>query len=267
MKEYLFSIIKDVELPNQKLNLMREYLQAYILKILFDAGFFHDAAFVGGTALRFLYNLPRFSEDLDFSLVEPGKKYSFVKTIEKTKYELEKSGYIVEVKYREESTVNYAFVKFQDILFESGVSALKNQKLSVKLEIDTKPPRGAGVDNIITNKFFPISFTAYDKSSLLSGKIHCLLSRKYTKGRDYFDLGWYLTKWADLEPNYELLKNSLKQTNWQGVMPDKSNWKKLLLEVIDKTDWKTVNKDVKNFLETESDLKILNKENIIKLLS
>jgi len=267
MKEYLFTLINDVELPAQKLNLMREYLQAYILKILFEAGFFHDAAFVGGTALRFLYGLPRFSEDLDFSLVPPSQKFAFIKTIEKTKYELEKAGYVVEVRYSEENTVNYAFVKFQDLLFELGVSALKNQKLSIKLEIDTKPPSGAVIENIITNKFFPISFTAYDKASLLSGKIHCLLTRKYTKGRDYFDLGWYLTKWADLEPNYELLKNSLEQTDWQGAMPDKSNWKKLLLEVVSKTDWKIVNKDVKNFLETESDLKIFNQENLIKLLS
>lgn len=261
------AIIKDAERPNQKLNLIREYLQAYILKILFDAGFFHDAAFVGGTALRFLYNLPRFSEDLDFSLVRPGKKYSFVKTIGKTKYELEKSGYVVEVKYNEENTVNYAFVKFQDLLFELGISALKNQKLSIKLEVDTKPPSGAVVDNIITNKFFPISFAAYDKASLLSGKLHCLLSRKYTKGRDFFDLGWYLTRWPNLEPNYELLKKSLEQTNWPGARLDQSNWKKLLLDVVNKTEWKIVNKDVKNFLETETDLKIFNKENLIKLLS
>ncbi|MFH1826659.1 MAG: nucleotidyl transferase AbiEii/AbiGii toxin family protein, partial [bacterium] len=162
MKEYLFELVKDIELPNQKINLAREYLQAYILKTLFEAGFFHEAAFVGGTALRFLYGLPRFSEDLYFSLVKPGKKYPFVKTIEKIKYELEKSGYIVEVKFSEENTVNFAFVKFQDLLFELGVSALKNQKLSIKLEIDTKPPRGAVIENIITNKFFPISFAAYD---------------------------------------------------------------------------------------------------------
>ena len=147
----------------------------------------------------------------------------------------------------------------------AGVSSIKEQKLSIKIEIDTNPPEGAVLKTNIVNKYFPISFLSYDIASLFAGKLHALLSRKYTKGRDFFDIGWYLSKWKDLSPNIILLQNALKQTGWGKEFPSKANWRDFLYKVIKEADWKKVKQDVENFLERPSDMDIFNQENILKL--
>ncbi len=74
----------------------------------------------------------------------------------------------------------------------------------IKLKVDTNPPAGAKLKTEEENKFFPVAFWAYDISSLFAGKINAILCRNYTKGRDFFDLGWYLSRWKDIEPNMPL---------------------------------------------------------------
>lgn len=265
MKDYILELVSQKEGYNAKLNLMREYLQAYILNIMHNEGVFRSTAFLGGTALRFLYGLPRFSEDLDFSL--DGKpQISFSALLKKIVLELESAGYSISSVYNDRKNVNSAFIKFAGLMFEAGISPLKSQNFSVKIEIDNNPPQGASCEVKIVNKYFPISFLSYDVKSLFAGKIHAVLSRKYTKGRDYFDLGWYLTKWQTLQPNFELLANALRQTKWKQAIPDEGTWQQILYEVVDKADWSAVKKDVENFLENQSDLTVFTKENVLGLL-
>lgn len=266
MKDYLLELVAKQSGYNAKLNAMREYLQAYTLRIMHDDGLFRTTAFLGGTALRFLYNLPRFSEDLDFSLAK-GRGHRFSDIIEGVKEELVSSGYNAAVTSNEGKTVCNSFIRFEGLLYEAGLSPLKSQKFSIKIEIDTNPPEGAVLKTHIITKYFPISFLSYDLPSLFSGKIHALLSRKYTKGRDFFDLGWYLSKWKDLTPNFTLLENALKQTGWQGEIPSENTWKNFLSKVVHEVDWKKVKQDVENFLENPRDLEIFTKENVLKLLS
>ena len=151
-------------------------------------------------------------------------------------------------------------------MFEGGISPLKSQNFSVKIEIDNNPPRGAIFETQLVNKYFPISFLSYEIKSLFAGKLHALLSRKYAKGRDYFDLGWYLSKWKGIEPNFTLLKNALKQTGWSGEMPDQDNWRELIYKIVGNADWKKIGQDVGQFLENPSDLDIFTKDNIMGLL-
>ncbi len=151
-------------------------------------------------------------------------------------------------------------------MFEAGISPLKSQKFSIKIEIDSKPPEGAILEIQLVNKYFPISFLSYDIKSLFGGKLHALLSRKYAKGRDYFDLGWYLSKWRGIEPNFVLLKNALQQTSWSGELPDKDNWRELIYKVVERVDWKKVKQDVEQFLENPLDLNIFTQENVMRLL-
>lgn len=224
MKDFVLELASQKQGYNPKLNTMREYLQAYILRIMHDEGIFRSAAFLGGTALRFLYGLPRFSEDLDFSLAK-NPPIVFARLIKKVTAELSAAGYNVSAGYDDKNNVNSAFIRFSGLMFEAGLSALKGQKLSIKIEIDNNPPKGAVLITQIVNKYFPISFLSYDTKSLFAGKLHALLNRRYTKGRDYFDLGWYLSKWKDIEPNLGLLKNSLKQTGWDKDYPDKDSWR------------------------------------------
>ena len=164
-------------------------------------------------------------------------------------------------------TVQSAFVKFGGLLHEAGLSPLKTQKFSIKIEIDTNPPEGAVFATQIVNKFFPIAFLSYDLPSFLSGKTHALLSRKYTKGRDFFDLGWYLSRFKALAPNFKLLHNALIQTGYTGKMPGENDWRECLGYIVQKADWKLVHRDVANFLENPKDADVFTKENVLRLLA
>jgi len=267
MKDYCIELVSRQTGFNAKLNTMREYLQAYALRVLHEEGMFRYAAFLGGTALRFLYGLPRFSEDLGFSLAKNERSFSFINSAKKVKDEFLASGYNVSAVYNEEKAVQNVFLKFEGLMYEAGLSPLKKQNLSIKIEIDTNPPDGADTQTQIVNKYFPISFLSYNINSLFAGKLHAILCRKYTKGRDLFDLGWYLSKWKDLTPNFTLLKNALIQTGWGREFPTADNWRNILFDVVRKLDWEKAEKDVKSFLENPSDMDILSKENILKLIS
>lgn len=266
MKDYCLELVSKQTTSNAKLNVMREYLQAYILRNMYEYGIFLTTAFLGGTALRFLYGIGRYSEDLDFSLTQQESGYTFAKILARMKEDLLAAGYDVFVTYNDGKVVNHAFIKFAGLLYEIGLSPLKSQKFSIKLEIDTNPPQGASLQTQIVNKYFPISFLSYDLESLFAGKLHAVLSRKYAKGRDYFDLGWYLSKWKDLAPNFDLLANALRQTGWKETMPTKDTWRQVVYKAVHKTDWDAVRKDVENFLENQADLLVFTKENVLGLL-
>jgi predicted nucleotidyltransferase component of viral defense system len=265
MKEYLLELVSTKQGFNAKMNTMREYLQAYLLRILHDQGFFRTTAFLGGTVLRFLYQIPRFSEDLDFSRVQlPESPLSqLMKVIQR---ELTLAGYTVSISYKEAKTVQLAMIRYEKLLYETGLSPLLSQKFSVKLEIDTNPPKGAILQTEIVNRYFPLAFLTYDLASLFAGKINALLSRKYTKGRDFFDLGWYLSRWRELVPNLELLRNGLQQSGYPKEMPTLQNWRHFLYQLVEQVDWEKVQRDVENFLENPSDLAIFSKENLLRLL-
>ena len=265
MKDYCLELAAAQKSGTAKYNAMREYLQAYVLRIMHNRGAFQSMAFVGGTALRFLYDLPRFSEDLDFSL---HKKLAvpFAGLMNAIKQELILAGYEADADYNETRTVQSAFVKFEGLMYEAKLSPMKSRKFSIKIEVDTKPPKGAVLTTQIVNKFFPIAFLSYDLPSLLAGKIHALLSRKYTKGRDYFDIAWYLSRFKTLSPNFKLLHNALTQTGYAKKMPTENDWRKYLSDVVQRSDWKTVHKDVDNFLENSQDMDIFTKENVLKII-
>src|SRR5579864_5046145 len=118
-----------------KVNFLREFLQLDILRILDEKGYFNKIAFVGGTALRILYDLRRFSEDLDFSVTEPSD-FSFSKMIEAIAKELQYENIAIETICKDSKTVGSAFIKFKGLPHELGLSSLKDQKLFIKLEID-----------------------------------------------------------------------------------------------------------------------------------
>lgn len=265
MKEYALELAAGQGGYSAKLNTMREYMQAYALRVMHDNGVFRSAAFIGGTALRFLYNLPRFSEDIDLSAAAK-TAIVFDDIVEKLKEEFQRAGYDVSVVYNDKKTVQHVFLKFAGLLYEAGLSPLKDQKISIKIELDTNPPGGAITETRIVNKYFPIAFMTYDVPSLFTGKMHALLSRKYTKGRDFFDLGWYLSRWQDLSPNMNLLRNALIQTGWERDIPNKDSWREFLRATVEEADWKKVIDDVESFLERPADLDIFSRDNILRLI-
>lgn len=265
MKDHLLQTVRTAPVE-QRANLAREYLQIYLLRILHEAGGTADLAFVGGTALRVLHRLPRFSEDLDFSLEPTAKRPrpDVARLFARVGRSLSDAGYDIAVKEKAERTVAHAFFRFRGIPREVGWSRDPGQALSIKLEIDLRPPRGATVETTLVHRFFPVSLRHHDLPSLLAGKLHAILARRWAKGRDWFDLVWYLTEHAGLEPNLVLLRNALEQTGHAALRRD--DWRHAVIDRLEALDWKAVLADLRPFVERRADLDMLSKEAIRKLL-
>ncbi|MFH1541083.1 MAG: nucleotidyl transferase AbiEii/AbiGii toxin family protein [Elusimicrobiota bacterium] len=263
MYELLKEKFKNVVDIEEKTNKVREYLQILSLKILFDHNFFDNSAFVCGTALRIIYDLRRFSEDLDFCLINK-KNYSFGNIIDVLGKELNRYGLKVESTKKENNTVNVCMLKFTDLLNELKISSIKGQKLSIKIEIDTNTPHGWETMLTPINKSFMFAIRHFDLSSLYATKLHACFYRKYTKGRDFYDLVWYLGK--KTVPNFKLLNNAIKQTEDKSLNINKNNFKEFLSKNIEKVDFKVIKKDVEHFLEDKNELKLLEKNIILQLV-
>ncbi|MBU0712747.1 nucleotidyl transferase AbiEii/AbiGii toxin family protein [bacterium] len=267
MKEQIKYILQNSHNPQQARLLLREYLQHVILRQLFEMKLLQELVFQGGTALRIIYGLNRFSEDLDFQLLNAPSRYSITATILKLRRNLEKQGYLISDTSVNEKTVSSTFIWFEGLLAEFGLSLHSNEKLSVKIDLDTNPPDGYGKQAILINRYFPFSLIQHDLPSFLSGKLHAVLQRAYTKGRDYYDLVFLLSRWKGLKPNIPFLSNTLTQTGYSGEPVTEQNWREIILRRINETEWDEVINDVEPFLESNVDLQLLTRENLIQLLS
>ena len=216
MKNDALRLVQSIADPTDRLNLLREYIQALILRSLHESQAFTSIAFVGGTALRFLFNLPRFSEDLDFFL-ESEKEYRPLVWMQKVKRDLHYQGYEVSISWNDRSAVHVAWVGIPNLMKEAGLSGHPEEKLSVKIEIDTNPPKGAMCASTLINRHTLFAVRHYDLPSLMAGKVNALLTRPLCKGRDWYDLVWYRSQRPPVEPNIELLGNALGQ---HGVLLD-----------------------------------------------
>lgn len=266
MKEILKGIIGESESPLKARNEMREYLQARVLSIMQREGAMVPLAFHGGTALRFLYSLPRHSEDLDFALEGRPELYnleSYTRAIER---EFHREGYEVDIKQSEDRSVHSAWIRFVGLIYELGLSGHETEIFSIKLEVDTSPPKGAGLKTTLVRRRVMLQLQHHDRASLLAGKIHAILQRPYTKGRDLYDMLWYQSDPGWPEPNLILLNNALSQTDWQGPSLTKENWKAVVRECVEVLDWEKARADVAPFLERGEELELLTKENLLSNL-
>lgn len=238
----------------EKINRVREFLQIAVLKIIYDKGYFNNLAFIGGTALRFLFNLKRFSEDLDFSLIKK-KDYNFLKVNSQIEHDLNLYGLQVETKINQDRTVQNTFLKFKGLLKALGLSALDEQKLSIKIEVDSNPPKGWHLETSLFNRIYLLNLTHFNLPSLYATKLHACFYRKYAKGRDFYDLVWYIGK--KIEPNYLLLNNAIKQTENINPKLNEKNFKQFLLDKLAKVDFLAIKRDVERFLEDRVELRLL----------
>ncbi len=212
------------ETTSGMVNSVREIMQSLALLGLWRSKFFEHAAFYGGTSLRVLYGLDRFSEDLDFSLLKPSPDFDFSKYSDSLKNELKAFGFDVtfEVKHKTAtSSVESAFLKgntYNQLIVikapELMLSGINRQStIKVKLEVDTNPPDRFSTE--IKYIFTPIQFAvrSYTLPSLFAGKIHALLFRKWKnriKGRDWYDFVWYTSRYPVL--NIAHLEQRMRQS-------------------------------------------------------
>lgn len=233
---------------------LKEITQELVLNCLYNSGFFKKAAFQGGTALRILHGLMRFSEDLDFALLKPDRKFDLNSHLSSLNAELKAFGYDVKVESRSSANaVQNTFLKDDSLGRLLKVQYPKpdgpKRALKIKLEVDTNPPAGAKTEAKFLN--FPINFsvTSHDIPSLFAGKSHALLCRDYIKGRDWFDFVWYVGR--KTVPNFEFLSNALDQFGpWKGKSVRANiNWyRKEMSRRIKEVDWKKAKTDVQRFL-------------------
>ena len=264
VRDAVLALVRELEDPTKRLNLLREYLQACVLRSLHESEAFRSLSFVGGTALRFLFDLPRFSEDLDFSL-EDRSGYEPVRWLEKVKRDLSLAGFNVTVKWNDRKTVNTAWIRIGEILKDAGISDMVEQKLSIKLEVDTRPPAGAVLETRLVNRHMILALRHHDLPSLMAGKIHALLTRRYAKGRDWYDLAWYGARRPPIVPNLTLLQNSLDQTQGTGEI-DADSWKEQVRARLDALGELDLAQDAAAFLERREDAALLTLQNLRTVL-
>lgn len=257
MRDDILSRLSGEKTATDKYNVLREYLQCLTLKFIEEKGYIKNIAFVGGTALRFLFEIKRFSEDLDFSLINR-KGFDFEVFLKELEAMFGGWNIGVELVPKIKKTVQSAFLKFPNLMHVAGISQRENQKLLIKLEIDTTPPAGYKTAVSFNNKYLPLNILHYDEPSLFSGKLHAVLLRQYTKGRDIYDLIWFLGR--KVLPNYPLLENAIFQTTNERLLLDKKNLKVKLLKRILDVDFKMVKSELESFLADRNELKYMTRE-------
>lgn len=234
----------------------KEILQELALYSLWRAGFFVVAAFQGGTSLRILHKLPRFSEDLDFILKEPNSKFEWGGYLDLLLKGLEEFGLQSEVldKSQMAQNIKKALLKDNSVTNQLSLAFYQghpDRKLNIKLEIDINPPAGSSFEYSYLD--FPLDFEVchQDLSSNFSLKIHALLCRPYLKGRDWYDFNWYVKH--SIRPNLPLLQAALIQYGpWKGqeIEIDADWLNHTLLEKIAAIDWSEATQDVERFLSS-----------------
>ena len=264
MKEQAISLVQNVRAPAEKLNILREYLQAFVMRSLHESEAFSCLSFVGGTALRFVHELPRFYEDLNFSLENPAG-YDPVKWFKKLKKNMTLAGFDTTLSWNDRKTAHTAWVKVSGLLQETGLAAMAGQDLSIKLEIDSRPPAGAETTRTVINRHLMFALQHHSLSSLMAGKIHALMSRKYLKGRDWYDLLWYLSHRPPTTPNPVLLQNALDQTQGAGTFQS-TDWRGTLLGRLQGLDFSRLVQDVEPFLERQQDAGLMTESHFQSLL-
>ncbi len=268
MKDVLAAIADEVENPDVRRNRGREYLQARMLHVLQVEHAGIVLAFMGGTALRFAYKMPRYSEDINFALASGRAGYDLERYATALKRTFEREGYRVRVKIKQRTAVAKLSVYFYGVPRALGLSPLADEALMIRIEVDTSPPDGAtlAVSEVWSNP--RVRAQHYDKPSLFAGKIAAIFGRPYLKGRDVYDVDWLMGARERIEPNRELLRAALAQTaKWQleegAAEPTElartqidaivEQWPRLVLEKLEAADWESVEADAMPFLESPSD--------------
>ncbi len=276
MNNALENMLKQflLETREDKINALREIFQHLALLGLWRSKFFEHAAFYGGTALRILYGLDRFSEDIDFSLLNSQSEFDFNFYLDFIQREIQAFGFQTDVQVVNKKNVSPIVSGFLKANTQKMLLVIKaetdiiqslphNQNLKIKIEIDTDPAVGFTTETKFLLMPIPFSVRAYSLPDLFAGKMHALLCRNWknrVKGRDWYDLIWYLSHHPELNLRY--LESKMKQT---GHLSQDSNLtsqeiKTLLIKAIEKLDVKQAKQDVMNFIRNQEVLSIWSRD-------
>ena len=256
------------------INALREALQSLALLALWRGRFFEQAAFYGDTSLRILYGLDRYSEDLDFSLLQPSSDFSLRNYENFLRNEFNAFGLNLTFSVRQRSSeraIESAFLKtntYECMLNIETPAEIINtihpgSLLKIKLEIDTNPPPEFNTEIKYVFRPFQYAIRSYTLPSMFAGKIHAMLYRKWksrVKGRDWYDFAWFVSIGSSV--NLKHLEERMKQTgHYNSDRPLTSgNLKEMLIDAVDKLDLDQARKEVAPFVDNPSSLEIWSKD-------
>jgi predicted nucleotidyltransferase component of viral defense system len=261
-------------------NALKEIIQELTLLGLWRSKFFEAAAFYGGTALRILYGLDRFSEDLDFSLLHPNLDFSLERYNEAIEAELNGAGLEVSVILKEksvDSTIRSAFIKaetftqFMLINLPDSISKTvhKMQTLKVKIEVDINPPAGFLTEAKTLLNPIPFSVLTYQKPDLFAGKIHAILCRpwvKRVKGRDWYDFVWYISHNISVRLSHlqaRLVQSGVMESH---VVLTREMMLEMLRKKVQEVDFEIAKQDILPFIHDSSRVSLWSKEFFMNIL-
>jgi predicted nucleotidyltransferase component of viral defense system len=252
---------------------LREIMQEIALLGLWRSRFFEKAAFYGGTALRILYGLDRFSEDLDFSLLHPETDFTLSRYGAAIERELRSFGFDAEFTVREKSGTNpikSAFLKANTLetllTIRDGSGSWpipRDQALKIKIEVDTDPPPGFSTENKFVLQPIPFSVRTFSPSDMFAGKMHAVLLRRWkgrVKGRDWYDLVWYAANHPRLHLEHlaERMRQSRDLEHDETLTPEK--FIALARKAVDLLDVNQARREVEPFVKTPESVAVWSKE-------
>ena len=260
----------DCRTRDDYVDALREILQYMALLGLWRAKFFEHAAFYGGTALRVLHGLDRYSEDLDFSLIKPDASFSLGIYGDALQREISGFGFHVSFGRREKmqaSAIESAFLKantYQQLITIEADQALlgelhPSQKLKIRLEVDTDPPGGFETETQYILQPIPFFVRVYCLPDLFAGKIHAVLCRRWktrVKGRDWYDMVWYLGRFPEVRIRHleARMRQSGDYQDNEPLTPDKLQH--LLQQAIDNLNVEQVRREVTPFIRDKRALDV-----------
>lgn len=250
------------ETEAEKTNALREVMQEIALAGLQRAGFFEQAAFYGGTCLRIFHGLPRYSEDLDFSLLMPDKDFRLSPYFDKLIEEFAALGFDIEISEKlktADTDIASAFLKKSASRYDISIRSQKT--LKIKFEVDTDPPLGFATEQKLLLQPYSFYVNCFSLPDLFAGKVHALLFRQWKnriKGRDWYDFEWYVRKGVPL--NRQHLAIRAKQSgHWQESAMTAEQLADLLHDRIEKIDLDSARADVERFIKSPDQLAIWSK--------
>ncbi len=249
----------DTTTVEGRVNGLREVMQEVALAGLYRGGFFDRAAFYGGTCLRIFYGLPRFSEDLDFSLLTSDADFSLEPYFGAVIAEFLSLGLDVEISSKKKTVrtgIESAFLKSDTRLFSLAVHGEKTVK--IKFEVDMLPPLGFSTEEKLLLEPFSFYVKCFGLPDLFAGKMHALLFRNWksrVKGRDWYDFEWYVRKGVQLN-----LSHFVSRAQQSGHLIEsqlsEQDFRQQLKERIDSLDVTLAKSDVSRFVGNADALKI-----------
>ncbi|MCO5258597.1 MAG: nucleotidyl transferase AbiEii/AbiGii toxin family protein [Crocinitomicaceae bacterium] len=261
------------------LSALREIMQEIVLAALSRTDFFKKAAFYGGTALRIFHHLDRYSEDLDFSLLENDPSFTLEPYFQVIEDEFQALGFTVSIREKQKTKVTAiesTFLKSETIWKELVLEGIvkqagirSNKSIKIKIEVDRKPPMGFSTEELLLIRPFSFYVKCFDLPSLFAGKMHALLFRKWgnrVKGRDWYDMEWYIRKGVPLNLGH-FVQRAEETGDWNKATITAHEFLHILQHKIEHVSIHQVKEDVVRFVNDDYKLTIWDKHYFHQLVT